>query len=223
MAAREKMLAALIAADSPVCDDCIWELAGLSSRQRAYQTGQQLQAVGALSRGDGTCAVCAKYKTVSRPTGQPIPAPATTMETDVADRPWHWEGNVQAALVESLSAEGWSILNTANTATKEAGVDVIARDPAGAEWWISVKGYPEERATKATRPAVQARHWFSHAMFDVAMYRTERADVRIGVAIPGPYITYERLFEKSRWLQRTAPYTLFTVHQSGRVVATASE
>jgi len=34
MGAREKMLAALITANSPVCDDCIWGPAGLSSRQR---------------------------------------------------------------------------------------------------------------------------------------------------------------------------------------------
>jgi hypothetical protein len=60
-------------------------------------------------------------------------------------------------------------------------------------------------------------------MFDVALYRTERPDVTIGVAIPGPFPTYERLAIRSDWLRRAAPYTLFTVHEDGRVAVTEPE
>ena len=215
MDARERMLRSLVDRRAPTCDDCVWQLAGMSSRQQANSGGRQLAEMGTIRRGRGTCSVCGGYKTVSVPTGVELPAAVN----EVVGKPWFWEGNVQAALVEHLVAEGWSITNTANTATKEAGVDVKALDLAGAEWWVSVKGYPEDKAGKTTRPSMQARHWFSHAMFDVVMYRTERPDVNIGVAIPGPYGTYEKLAVRSSWLREAAPFVLFTVRETGSVFA----
>lgn len=213
MGLKENMHAALVAADAPVCDDCIWPLAGMTSRQQANARGRHLEELGVIRRGNGSCSVCGGYKTVSVPTDVELPV----MVEDTSQNPWHWEGNVQAALVEYLTAEGWSILGTANTATKEAGVDVKALDPQGGEWWITVKGYPEKKPMKPTNPATQARHWFSHAMFDVVMYRTERQDIRIGVAFPSPFGTYERLATRSSWLHDNAPFTYFWVKESGIV------
>jgi hypothetical protein len=137
--------------------------------------------------------------------------------TSEADRPWFWEGNVQETLIAHLHYERWSLLSSANTSTKEAGVDVKLLDPDGSEWWITVKGYPERKAGKTTNPSTQARHWFSHAMFDVVMYRTAHPDLKIGVALPGPFKTYDALAAKSSWLHERVPFTFFIVDESGRV------
>jgi hypothetical protein len=214
MTARERMIGALARAEGPICDDCVREPAGLSSRQQANQLGRALCVEGAIRRGQGSCSTCGKFKTVSVSCGGVLPEPPAT-SARTAGKPWHWEGHVQAVLVSHLEREGWQITRTANTATKEGGVDVKALDPSGCEWWFSVKGYPEGGPEKRTRPATQARHWFSHAMFDVVMYRTERDDVRLGVAVPGPYAIYEKLSVRSHWLQQAAPFTLFVVHQDG--------
>jgi Holliday junction resolvase len=55
--------------------------------------------------------------------------------------PWFWEGNVQAAVVSDLAANGWRIRRVANTATSEHGVDIEA-DRSGERLLIEVKGYP---------------------------------------------------------------------------------
>src|SRR5690606_23507541 len=58
---------------------------------------------------------------------RPIPETPKDEEPAVSgEHPWHWEGNVQAAVVSGLVAEGWSILAVADTASRAAGTDVIA-------------------------------------------------------------------------------------------------
>lgn len=216
MGARERMAAALGHLEGPVCDDCIWEPAGLSSRQHANQTGRQLVDMGVIRRGRGVCHLCDGGKTVSVPSGIALPLNPTP-SAGVADKPWHWEGNVQAALVSYLEAHGWRVLSTADTATKETGIDVKAVDPTEREWWITVKGYPERKPTKTTNPATQARHWFSHALFDVVMYRTKDDGVRLGVAMPAPFPTYEALARRTAWLREAAPFVYFWIGADGAV------
>lgn len=91
-------------------------------------------------------------------------------------RPWPWEGAVQAVFVEFLRLQGWRVLAAADTASREAGIDVLAQRKQrfiGAE----VKGWPSadyadpRRAheTKRTRPSTQAGHWFSQALTKAIM------------------------------------------------------
>jgi len=49
--------------------------------------------------------------------------------------------------------------------------------------WVSAKGYPA--GTGKTSPSVQARHWFSHALFDLVLWRGENRTVQVGLALPG--------------------------------------
>lgn len=214
MALRDNMHSALVEHGAPLCDDCVWQRAGMTSRQQANSRGRELLALGVIRRGQGTCSVCGGAKTVSVPTDKELPP---TVVSDHADAAWHWEGHVQAALVAHLRASGWDIKSEANTATKESGVDVVAVDPEGSEWWITVKGYPERKPGKTTNPATQARHWFSAAMFDVVRYRTADPTVRLGVALPHPFVTYEGLTAQSTWLRDTAPFAYFLVDQVGGV------
>lgn len=67
---------------------------------------------------------------------------------------WFWEGNVQAAVVAHLAAEGWRILRVADTHSREHGVDIQARR-RGTRLLVEVKGYPSStyaRGDKAGQP-----------------------------------------------------------------------
>lgn len=214
MAHRDNMHRYLVEEGVPICDDCVWLPSGMKSRQQANSRGRELEANGYLRRGLGTCSRCGKFKTVSVPSGAELPP---TRGEPGLERSWHWEGNVQAAVAAYLAEHGWTVISTADTAAKTPGVDIIAVDCEGSDWWITVKGYPDDKPEKKARPATQARHWLAAAMFDVITYRTESPEVRIGVAIPGPFPTYERLLERSAWLRHTAPYTLFVVHSDTSV------
>ncbi len=84
---------------------------------------------------------------------------------------WWWEGNVQAAVVRHLAAEGWDIHRVADTSSRERGVDIDAvRGPE--RLLVEVKGYPsdtylrgpKEGRRKPTGAALQARHYFAGAL-----------------------------------------------------------
>ncbi len=216
MAKRDDVLAALNDTGKPVCDDCLVPLAGLASRQQANAIGRALKSRALIVRGVGVCSACGKSKTVSGQAGVSLPQ-ADHHESRSDDRPWYWEGNVQDAVVDFLSERGFRILSAANTATKEAGVDIIASGPAGTEWWITVKGYPERKPNKVTNPSTQARHWFSHAMFDIVVYRSKEKRIALGVALPDGFKTYHHLREKASWLHESAPFTYFWVGGDGSV------
>jgi hypothetical protein len=78
---------------------------------------------------------------------------------------------VQAAIVEHLQREGWTIEREADTASHEPGIDVLASKD-GRRLAVEVKGFPSARyarGPKAGQPqpkprTLQARHWFSEAL-----------------------------------------------------------
>jgi hypothetical protein len=121
---------------------------------------------------------------------------------------------VQSRIAHYLSANGFSLLQVVDTASKVAGVDVIA-EKDGREVWVTVKGYP--KGTAKTNPSRQCRHWFAHAMWDVARYRQERPDIAIGVGLPDGFTAYLNLAKKAEWLRITAPLTFYWVGEDGTV------
>jgi len=208
---ESKFIAALQGAGGAVCDDCMATSAGYARRQGARVAGRKLAVQGAISRGPGVCAICGKTKTVSSPL--PLSAlAATTASCADSTRPWLWEGNVQSRIAEHLAANGFALLQVVDTASKVAGVDVIAAKD-GRELWVTVKGYPEGKGR--TNPSTQCRHWFAHAMWDVARYRNERRDIAIGVGLPDGLAAYLNLAKKAEWLRTTAPFTFFWVAEDG--------
>ncbi len=236
-----RLLEALRSHRDWLCDDCWSLVAKVSPRQQVNQIGRRLANERITMREKkGVCSRCRETKDCSRmsPTGS-LPAvdaekgdpcekaavsvlPEKLMDrslvattTDPA-RVWHWEGNVQHAVVEWLREHGWSIASAANTASKAAGVDVIARRESR-ELWVTVKGFPELRPGRTTPPPMQARHWFAGALMDVVMYRQQRTDVEIALALPGPFPTYDRLVRRVAWLMPVVPFWVFVVGCSGRV------
>ena len=223
-------------AGGPLCDDCLAPAAGWNQRQQANQVGRRLEARGAISRPRGQCVACRKMKTVSvlgggsaasaarRAPGLVVPGPSPAPTVRPAspashsepgeEREWYWEGHVQAAVVAHLSTTGWRVTQVTDTASKAQGVDIVARKD-GRDLWVTVKGYP--RATSATNPSTQARHWFSQALFDVVRYRTERPDIAIGVALPDGFTSYLNLQPTVEWLHGSAPFVYFWAGEDGSV------
>jgi hypothetical protein len=117
------------------------------------------------------------------------------------ERPWYWEGNVQAALARHLAGQGWSVTATADTESKAPGIDLLATN--GDRWLaVEVKGYPTQvydhgpkrGLPKPTQPTNQARQWFSHALLGMMLLRDKRPDAEIAICFP-EFKTYRTLVE----------------------------
>ena len=65
--------------------------------------------------------------------------PAAVPPAQPSDRPWHREGNVQAALATYLAAQGYQLRQVVDIASRSTGVDIVAERDAQA-LWVTVKG-----------------------------------------------------------------------------------
>lgn len=139
----------------------------------------------------------------------------TIHKVSAIDEPWFWEGNVQQCLVDYLEEHGNKILQSVSTKSRQQGVDVIAKTPDGKRLLVTVKGYP--KGTKKTRSGTQARHWFSHAIFDLVLYRQEEPTAELGICLPAGYSTYTNLATRVDWLKVNLPFDFFWVYDNGEV------
>ncbi len=210
--AKERIVAALAQRSGAICDDCLTGPAQLSARQVAHATCTALAKESVIHRASGRCAICGKTKIVNQLVANhpPVTAAAPLPRPD-SGRLWYWEGNIQNCLARWLRQQGYIIRQEANTATREAGTDIIAERASGQELWVSVKGYPE-RSTH-----VQARHWFAGALFDLVLYRNERTDVALAIALPDGFATYLNLAIRTLWLRNAMPFSIYWIAESGDV------
>ena len=149
-------------------------------------------------------------------------APAGAELMDVKAE-WHWEGNVQTAVIRALVADGWSIVRAANTATREQGVDIIAVRDRGT-LLVEVKGFPStvyargERAGQAKRtpPTVQAKHWFAEAMLKAVRLRHSDLSATVFIAYPA-HPRYSSLLSETKWALDALAIGVLAVHEDGRV------
>lgn len=211
MTAKDRLLVALTA--GPACDGCLGRRSAVEPVQTVNQTMRGLASAGGVVRAPSTCPTCGGAKLVnSLPTGAAaavLPALPVATHTEV-ERPWYWEGHVQHRLVEHLVREGYRILRSANTASRERGVDIEAESD-GQLLWISVKGFP------TSSRHVQARHWFAGAVLDLVLYRERRKDVNLALGLPAGFKTYEKLAGRVTWLRASTPFLIFWVDDRGRV------
>lgn len=104
---------------------------------------------------------------------------------------WFWEGNIVDTLEKQLTDSGWSIVSKADTATRQAGIDLHAtkRD---VELLIEAKGYPstmyqrgaKQGMPKPTNPSTQARHWYAAALLCSMLRQHERPNAIVAIALP---------------------------------------
>lgn len=136
---------------------------------------------------------------------------------------WPWEGAVQRVFVDVLAASGWSVIRTADTATKEHGVDVLASKSTrrlGAE----VKGYPSRTYAdprrvgeiKPTSPTLQAGHWFSQALFKALMLLDSHPGHESLVVLPDEH-RYRDLADRTRTGRARAGIHVVLLHDDGTV------
>jgi hypothetical protein len=168
---------------------------------RASQQGTLINRVG--SREDTDPLASLEPEMPSHPPQTPL-------------RPWYWEGNVQASVVDHLVRHDWRILQVANTVGRAPGNDIEAQRN-GVMLWVTVKGFPVR--TPKTQPPTQARHWFAAAIFDVVLWRQDAPrDVQFAIALP-QFKTYETLAERTSWLKRETPFVYLWVSEASEVLS----
>jgi hypothetical protein len=213
MGNKDKLLGALASIGGPVCDDCTAPAAGFPKRQVVYQLATELAKQSAIGRAKAICSVCGAFKNASWSLGV-VPSPDSIRlsppATDPA-RPWYWEGNIQARIVEDLKSRGYLIESVVDTATKEPGTDIVARSSANRLLWVTVKGFPE----KSVHP--QARHWFAGALMDIVLYRGADSEVDLAIGLPDGFKTFRALSSRVAWLRELVPFSIFWVGETGKV------
>jgi len=215
MTIRDKLRATLQTAGA-MCDDCLSSSSAVKPRQTVNARCRELESAGELTRQRDLCPRCRTSKIVNRLKSGSKDQTVSLLkkiapqEKNEKTKPWYWEGNVQAKIVEYLESMEWEILTSANTATREAGKDIVAIKE-GKELWISVKGWPEKSVN------VQARHWFSGALFDLVLYKDQNPDVQLAIGLPSDFITYKNLIPRVSWLRKNLPFQIITVSEEGKV------
>lgn len=152
---------------------------------------------------------------------KPHVAAERTPADDAAE--WHTEENVQRLLVDRLRSTGWTIIRTANTATGEHGVDVVA-ERHGATIGIEVKGYPSKTYArgpnkglpKPTSPTNQAGHWFSHAILAAMKLRVAQPSWLSVMAFPD-FPKYRRLYAQTSTPLAAAGIEVWLVSVDGTI------
>jgi hypothetical protein len=135
--------------------------------------------------------------TIRRPISPADAVQAATTEQEQT------EAATQSLLVAHLRRHGWHVERTADTASREQGIDVIA-SKEGRILAVEVKGYPStsyadpRRADeiKPTSPASQARQWYSHALLKALLTRDEHPTYEIAICLPDMR-TYRQLHERT--------------------------
>lgn len=215
MTIESKLIAALSAA-SRVCDDCLSEITGITPRQTVNIKCRELHADGRLTRMTDTCSRCRRGKLTNvlkagRSVAKPVTPAVAVSQSSSGNRPWFWEGNVQQKIVEYIEAQGGSIQSQADTVTRQAGKDIVARMKDGRLLWVSVKGFPEKSKN------AQARHWFAGALHDLARYRDEDAHAMLAMGLPAGFTTYEALAKKQQSVRSFLRYRIYWVNADGSV------
>jgi hypothetical protein len=162
--------------------------------------------------------------------GQPRALQASSPSSDARGHPldhgdeeWHTEARVQAAVVQSLIADGWGIVSVADTAAREHGVDVLARRN-DEQIAIEVKGFPSRNyadparagETKRTQPSTQAKHWFAQALLAAMLTRSRRPQHLAVIALPD-FPRYRDLHAETAGSLRQAAVHVWWVGQDGSV------
>ncbi|MFC4854599.1 hypothetical protein [Actinophytocola glycyrrhizae] len=213
MTRRDEVLTLLSRNPDGLCDAELARLTG-ASHQTINQTCRQLAAEG-LIRRDGFGSPIMNVGTGSRPPTRPA---VTSQRPD-----WFWEGNVQAAMVRHLSAQGAVIRSVADTASKARGTDIVA-SLDGRVLHVEVKGWPSatyadsRRAdeVKKTPPTMQATHWFAGAVLSALRSRGRHPTDRVLIVFPD-FPRYRNLSDETAATLRTIGIETWFVEESGAV------
>jgi hypothetical protein len=136
---------------------------------------------------------------------------------------WHCEGNVVVAVVCYLKEEGWTIESVADTAARAHGADIRARKE-GKTLIVEAKGYPltvyargeNKGQPKPTKPDVQARHWYSHVLFDAILRQSKYPSASVAIALPD-FPVFKSLIARTQFALSKLGIGVYLVRETGRV------
>lgn len=141
----------------------------------------------------------------------------------ISDLVWAWEGNVQAAVVAWLVADGWTVDRQADAKLGDHGVDIEAR--RGSERLaVEVKGFPQATYARGARagepkrwhPGAQARTYFGTGLHAALIQRDRSAETQVALAVPD-VPTYRKLFDQVRSALRDLGIRGLLVKEDGSV------
>ena len=201
-------IAAYLRAHPEGVDDGALALAlSFNRRQEANSYCRRMAQEGVIERRS----VSGKIRNFPKGATSSASAPDRPATASVApDKPWYWEGNVQARVVARLRRDGYAILRVADTAKRERGKDIEAAK-GNTIAWISVKGYPT--GTLKTKPTNQASKWLDALLYDLVNWRGQTRDVELAIALPD-FPRYRELFEKIRWIQPVIRFSVYWVSET---------
>lgn len=211
MTIRQRIIAFLQNHTDGIDDDDLAKVLDLSARQQANIRCRELEKEGLVIRR------LVNGKTQNFWAGKDLPSVVVIKQIDGNSLSkydyWFWEGNVQATVVGFLITQNYRIVSTADTASHQTGIDIIA-EQNGIGLWVTVKGYP--RGTTKTNPSVQAGHWFKQAIFEVVQYRERDRSVSLAVALPD-FPRYHNMAKKISWFKPVANFCYYWVTMNGDV------
>ncbi len=184
---------------------------GLKRRQQANAECKALAERGLISREH------VKGQVRNLPLPEPKPAPGSEPPPDAAarwDRPWSWDGNVQAAVARHLEEAGFTVSAPPPGESAERTPDIQATSDERGALFVSVMGYPPETARSR---AAQARTLFAEGLLNLVLWHGDSARPAVGLALPD-FLAYRQLSEQARWAIEAMSATLFWVHADGRVI-----
>jgi hypothetical protein len=134
------------------------------------------------------------------------------------------EGNVSRRIKKFLENEGYQIARF-NDDKRAHGHDIEAIKN-GEKLIVEVKGFPSDKYVsgpkkgkrKPTPPNLQAKHWFSEALFSLIMARSENLQVKIGLGLPDEP-TYRKLIGKISYFRNIFGLTCYLVGADDSVQA----
>lgn len=152
----------------------------------------------------------ARHDRNERPYAASVTMPAGT-PAEPPGRPWSWEGNVQRVFADHLTAEGWDVTATADTASREHGPDVVAHRN-GIDLVVEVKGYPDSSRVSVN---TQARHYAAGALLTGLLAWGDHPQAQIGLVFPDAK-TYRNLLRRLRTPLERLNISVWIVHANGK-------
>lgn len=142
---------------------------------------------------------------------------------------WFWEGNVVKTVCIYLQQQGWTIEKTADTESREAGVDIQASKD-GEVLLVEIKGYPstvyqrgaKKGLPKITNPSTQARHWYSEVLLSALLRQSANPTATVAIAFP-EFPVFTGLVRRTRQALARLGIVIYLVKESGEILAITPE
>ena len=146
------------------------------------------------------------------------------MEKWSYEREWFEETNVARKIKDYLQNMGYQIIKF-NENKREKGPDTIAKKD-DVEIIVEVKGYPSDKYVigekkgqkKRTEPDLQAKHWFSEALLQVLLAKSENPNAVVCMGFP-KFQVYEELINQLKDILQNLKIICYLVDENGKVTS----